>query len=62
MYFFHSNKRFFVEEARGIKNDWRFISTIDQFTQVGLQQIGLKNTACAAYHTYPPILFTLSGR
>jgi hypothetical protein len=30
------------------------ISTIPQLTQVGLQQIGSKNMACAACHTHPP--------
>jgi hypothetical protein len=39
---------------RRIRNDLWFISTIAEFTQVKLQQIGSKNMACAACHTHPP--------
>jgi hypothetical protein len=46
-------KRSFLEEARRIRNYLWFISSIAQFTQVGVQQIGLKNTALAAWHTHP---------
>jgi hypothetical protein len=51
---FYSNNRSFLEEGHRIKNNWWFISIIAQFTQVGLQQIGLKNTEFAACHTHPP--------
>jgi hypothetical protein len=51
-YLFHLQKRYFFEEARRIRNNLWFISTIAQFTQVGLQQIGSKNMACAACHTH----------
>jgi hypothetical protein len=36
------------------QKDLRFISTIAQFTQAGVQQIGSKNIACAACHTHSP--------
>jgi hypothetical protein len=45
------NKQSFFEEGRRIKNNLWFISTIAQFTQVGLQQIGSMNMACAVCHT-----------
>jgi hypothetical protein len=37
-----------------MKKDLSFVSTIAQFTEIGLQQIGLKNKAFAACHTHPP--------
>jgi hypothetical protein len=48
------NKWSFLDDGRRIKKDCWFISTIAQFTQVGLQQIGLKNTTFAACQTHPP--------
>jgi hypothetical protein len=52
-YSFYLNKQSFFEEGRRIRNDLLFISTIAQFTQIGLQQIGSKNMACAAHYTHP---------
>jgi hypothetical protein len=40
----------FSREGRYTRNDLWFITIIAQFTQVGLQQIGLKNMACATCH------------
>jgi hypothetical protein len=53
IYLLHSKKRSFLKEGRRIKNDLWFISTIAQFTRVGLQQSGSKNMACAACHSHP---------
>jgi hypothetical protein len=47
-------KRSFLEERRCIKNNQWFISTIAQFTHVGVQQTGSKNMTCAACYTHPP--------
>jgi hypothetical protein len=52
IYLFRSNKRSFLEEGRRMKDDFWFILTITQFTQVGFQQIGLKNTVFSACHTH----------
>jgi hypothetical protein len=41
-----------LEEGRRMKDDLSFISTIALFTQVGFQQIGLKNTVFSACHTH----------
>jgi hypothetical protein len=42
-----------LEEGNRIRNDLWFISTIAQFTQVKLQQIGSKNMVCTACHIHP---------
>jgi hypothetical protein len=52
IYLFHSNKWSFLDEGRRMKYDSWFISTIALFTQVGFQQIGLKNTVFSACHTH----------
>jgi hypothetical protein len=53
---FHLSKRFFLEEARGIKNHLWFISTITQFSKAGLHQIELTNMICIECHAHPILL------
>jgi hypothetical protein len=63
-YWFHLNKRSFLEEGRRIRNNLWFFSIIAQFTQVRRQQSGWKSMACAACHTcairlvWPPVTST----
>jgi hypothetical protein len=37
-----------------MKNDWWFLPAVALFTQIGFQQIGLKNTIFSACHSHPP--------
>jgi hypothetical protein len=63
-YSFYLNKWFFFEGGRRISNDIWFILTIVQFTQIGLQQIGLKNmaySACYIHLSYSPHLVSVTS-
>jgi hypothetical protein len=50
IYVFHLKKRSFLDEGRRITNNLWFISTIAQFTQIGLQQVA-RRTWHAPYVT-----------